>query len=283
MEQLKRGRGRPGKHAADALIDNDTPWEEDDRAWYVVACHPGGLTLDQLGQLYGVTRERIRQIESSALKTLEQIDDGRGAQMLRRLLRESLERELQDESDWKAEGAPMTHGIGRGGQWLYPREERAKKVAAEMRKRREITVGGETMSIADWAKRLRMSPTSVYNRLGAGWTEEEAVTTASGDVPERLLERAIASGARLPAAYAAAARRRASAAVNNTTEPTEDSAAFAPLVCVIDGRVVGNLQRVEVSIPEPGRSDAVRLTLHVRADPVRLAVLAEALVPMAPE
>ena len=53
-----------------ALINGWTRWEEDDRAWYVVACHPHGLTLEQIGELFGLTRERIRQIEAIALAKL---------------------------------------------------------------------------------------------------------------------------------------------------------------------------------------------------------------------
>ena len=41
-------------------------WKLDDRAWYVVACHPQGLTLEEIGSLMGVTRERVRQIEEEA-------------------------------------------------------------------------------------------------------------------------------------------------------------------------------------------------------------------------
>jgi len=55
-----------------APIDATTPWERDDRCWYVVACHPTGITLDQIGTLLGLCRERIRQIERDALRKLAQ-------------------------------------------------------------------------------------------------------------------------------------------------------------------------------------------------------------------
>ncbi len=32
--------------------------------------HPTDMTLEQIGQIYGVTRERIRQIETKALREL---------------------------------------------------------------------------------------------------------------------------------------------------------------------------------------------------------------------
>lgn len=36
-----------------------------------VACHYGPFTLEQVGNMMGVTRERIRQIEVKALKRLQ--------------------------------------------------------------------------------------------------------------------------------------------------------------------------------------------------------------------
>lgn len=51
-------------------LDPFTPWTEDKGCRYIVACHPDGLTLDQVGQLFGVTGERIRQIEEKALRKL---------------------------------------------------------------------------------------------------------------------------------------------------------------------------------------------------------------------
>lgn len=49
------------------LIDSVTPYAEDDRAWFVTMCHPDGITLEHCGELIGVTRERVRQIEDRAL------------------------------------------------------------------------------------------------------------------------------------------------------------------------------------------------------------------------
>lgn len=51
-------------------IDALTRWEEDEIAQAVVALNPDGATLEQVGELIGVTRERVRQIEDKALAKL---------------------------------------------------------------------------------------------------------------------------------------------------------------------------------------------------------------------
>lgn len=55
---------------ADALIDKDTRYAEDAAAIEFVETHPGGGTLEEVGELMGLTRERIRQIEERALRKL---------------------------------------------------------------------------------------------------------------------------------------------------------------------------------------------------------------------
>ena len=60
----------PSFNKGRALIDMRTPYADDDRCWYVVEAHPDGLTLDEIGQLMGVTREWVRQIEERALAHL---------------------------------------------------------------------------------------------------------------------------------------------------------------------------------------------------------------------
>jgi hypothetical protein len=57
--------GQPGSRTWDTL-----PWEKDDWCWYAVACHPDGLTLEQVGALMGCMPERIRRIELDALAKL---------------------------------------------------------------------------------------------------------------------------------------------------------------------------------------------------------------------
>ena len=47
-----------------------TPYCDDDWAWYVVHSHPEGLTLEQIGDLYGLSRERVRQIEEDAVRKI---------------------------------------------------------------------------------------------------------------------------------------------------------------------------------------------------------------------
>jgi hypothetical protein len=49
----------------------DTPYAEDPFAQCVVNRHRGeGIELDKIGELYGLSRERVRQIETSALRKL---------------------------------------------------------------------------------------------------------------------------------------------------------------------------------------------------------------------
>jgi len=69
----------------------DHPWEDDPRAQYVVAHHPDGITLDEVGLLLGVTRERVRQIEESALRKLKNQHGSR--EVVAFLLEQSKERE----------------------------------------------------------------------------------------------------------------------------------------------------------------------------------------------
>lgn len=49
----------------------DLPYDDDEACQRFVADHPNGATLGEIGALYGVTRERIRQIEAAALRKLK--------------------------------------------------------------------------------------------------------------------------------------------------------------------------------------------------------------------
>jgi len=55
---------------AGVRISTETRYEDDLDAQRLVAEHPDGMTLDQVGVTMGVTRERIRQIEAKALESL---------------------------------------------------------------------------------------------------------------------------------------------------------------------------------------------------------------------
>jgi hypothetical protein len=49
---------------------NDLPWDEDDAAWLMVAS-VGEMSLEQVGECFGCTKERARQIEVAAKKKIE--------------------------------------------------------------------------------------------------------------------------------------------------------------------------------------------------------------------
>ncbi len=67
LPRTRRCHGCAHQRTPSALIDSITPYEGDARCQYVVQCHPDGLTLEEIGDLLGLTRERIRQIEHRAL------------------------------------------------------------------------------------------------------------------------------------------------------------------------------------------------------------------------
>jgi transcriptional regulator with XRE-family HTH domain len=59
----------PASQRTDALIDATTRYEDDRVCRYVVA-HHAPCTLEMVGTLLGVTRERVRQLEMKALAKL---------------------------------------------------------------------------------------------------------------------------------------------------------------------------------------------------------------------
>jgi hypothetical protein len=67
----------------------NVPYWADDWVWYVTHVHPDGLTLDQVGEFYGLTRERIRQIENGAMRKVRKAAELKGKSVdLRELLSE---------------------------------------------------------------------------------------------------------------------------------------------------------------------------------------------------
>lgn len=61
-------RGRP---PAIGAIDQVTPYERDLRCRVIVREHPDGLSRESVGALLGISGERVRQIEESALRAVE--------------------------------------------------------------------------------------------------------------------------------------------------------------------------------------------------------------------
>lgn len=66
----RHAKAKARESVAGVHIDATTPFADDAEAQRLVAEHPDGMTLEQVGDVLGVTRERIRQIEAAALKSL---------------------------------------------------------------------------------------------------------------------------------------------------------------------------------------------------------------------
>lgn len=54
----------------------DLEWEEHVEARDIVKANPDGMTLEEIGAHLGITRERVRQIEASALMKLREAEGG---------------------------------------------------------------------------------------------------------------------------------------------------------------------------------------------------------------
>lgn len=55
---------------ASTPLDWRTSYADDERCRALIESHPDGMTLHEVGMAFGVSRERIRQIEEIALKRL---------------------------------------------------------------------------------------------------------------------------------------------------------------------------------------------------------------------
>lgn len=73
----KRCRPCANLHSAErsggkaALVDARTPYAEDVACQRLVAAHPGGMELAEIGAAMGLTHQRVQQIEAQALANLE--------------------------------------------------------------------------------------------------------------------------------------------------------------------------------------------------------------------
>lgn len=54
------------------------PFWADDWTWYITKVHPDGLTLEQISELHGLTRERVRQVEEAAMRKVKKLERLRG-------------------------------------------------------------------------------------------------------------------------------------------------------------------------------------------------------------
>lgn len=66
----RRSCGRLGKSPRPFDPWSDLEWEEHDEARAIVRDNPDGMTLEEVSEKLGITRERVRQIEAAALKKL---------------------------------------------------------------------------------------------------------------------------------------------------------------------------------------------------------------------
>ena len=55
-----------------------------------------------------------------------------------------------------------------------------KEQANNTRNTRRIKQGNKSMSVAQWAEQLNVSPFALYRRLNDGWTDSETVLTPIG-------------------------------------------------------------------------------------------------------
>ena len=75
MTRIKRLHipgGAPKSWTWEMLAYEDDPW-----ARQFVEAHPDGATLELVGEVLGITRERVRQIEEVALRKLRRGSEGR--------------------------------------------------------------------------------------------------------------------------------------------------------------------------------------------------------------
>lgn len=73
VEQFEGQRRRDGRTKRHWNKWDDLPWEHHQEAQELVELHPDGMTLEQIGAVMGITRERVRQIENIAFRKLNRV------------------------------------------------------------------------------------------------------------------------------------------------------------------------------------------------------------------
>jgi hypothetical protein len=96
LERLRVPCGEPASWTWECLPWQDAPW-----AQAFVDVHPDGATLELVGEVLGITRERVRQIEEVALRKLRRGSEGRRLRSVIVGMRDGVE-----VWGWRARGSP---------------------------------------------------------------------------------------------------------------------------------------------------------------------------------
>lgn len=157
----------------------------------IAACstHRGSRT--QLYNAWTCMRARCENPKNSNFRYY----GGRGVRVCERWLK--FENFLADMGE-RPKGCTLDRIDGNGDyepgncRWATPTEQ-----ANNMRSNRNVTVDGETFTIAQWAKRTGLNKHLISERLRSGWSPSEAVSTPPQTVPSRNARGQLVNDARI--------------------------------------------------------------------------------------